>query len=237
MSKLDNFSKVKVLVIGDVMLDKYLWGEVTRISPEAPVPVVRLKETGFIAGGAANVAANIAGLGAIARIIGIVGRDAEGEMIKETLEKSGVSSADIVTSETRRTTVKTRIIAHQQQIARLDEETCVELNAEEESAVWEVFVEAAAETHIFIVSDYQKGVLSQSLLSRLIKYAKSAGKKIFIDPKGRDYTKYRGATLITPNKFELAEVCGCRADEAANLNGAGEKLLSELGLEAIVITR
>ncbi|MGI8467818.1 MAG: D-glycero-beta-D-manno-heptose-7-phosphate kinase [Pyrinomonadaceae bacterium] len=237
MYNLDNFSKVRVLVIGDVMIDKYLWGDVTRISPEAPVPVVRLKETSFIAGGAANVAANVAGLGATARLIGVVGDDVEGEIFTGILEKSGVSARHVVKSATRQTTVKTRIIAHNQQIARLDQETVEELNGQEEHFVRENFRAAAAEADILVVSDYGKGVLNQSLLASLITYAKEKGKTILIDPKGLDYSKYRGATIITPNKFEMAEVCGCGTTNTAEISRSGRKMLEDLELKAVIVTR
>lgn len=238
MYKLKNFSKVKILVIGDVMIDKYLWGEVTRISPEAPVPVVNLKKTGYIAGGAANVAANVAGLGAAAYLIGVVGNDAEGQLLGRILSDANVSADYIVKIANRKTTVKTRIIAHSQQIARIDHETLDELVEDEESKVWQMVLRTAEEVNVIIVSDYGKGLLSVSLLSRLISYAKEHQKILMVDPKGRDYSKYRGATIITPNKSEIAEVCGCRTPfDGRELEDAGRRLLSELELKAVIITR
>lgn len=237
MYNLDSFSKVKVLVIGDVMVDKYLWGEVTRISPEAPVPVVKLKKTSFIAGGAANVAANIAGLGATAYLIGIVGNDAEGQNFAEVLEKTDVSAEYIVKSVSRPTTVKTRIIAHNQQIARLDQESSEDPTEAEEDQLWHNFQDRAAEADILVISDYAKGVLSKNILARLIKYGRDNLKIVLIDPKGRDFSKYKGATLITPNKFEVAEVCGCSVDDTEKITRAGRELLTDLNLSAVIITR
>lgn len=237
MYNLDKFSKVKVLVIGDVMIDKYLWGDVSRISPEAPVPVVKLKKTSFIVGGAANVAANITGLGATAYLIGVVGDDAEGQIFTEILEKNNASSEYIVKSQNRPTTVKSRIIAHNQQIARLDQETSEPLTEEEEEEVWNNFQKLAATVDVIIISDYAKGVLSLPLLSRLIKSGVDHKKPLLVDPKGRDYSKYKNATLITPNKFEVAEVYGCGADDIQEVIAGGQQLLTDLNLTAIIITR
>lgn len=239
MNKLENFAKVKVLVVGDVMVDKYLRGDVTRISPEAPVPVVRLKETDYRAGGAGNVAANIAGLGATAHLIGLVGDDFEGRVLRDVLEKAGVSSKHIVKSKTQnlQTTVKTRIIAHNQQIARLDTETIEELEASDEKGIWENFQEVISDCNLIVLSDYAKGVLSQSLLSRLIEYGRVNKKPVVVDPKGKDYTKYQNASIITPNKFEIAEACNCRSDQTDELAAAGQKLISDLNLAAVLITR
>lgn len=237
MYKLHNFSKVKVLVIGDVMIDKYLWGEVTRVSPEAPVPVVRLKETGFKLGGAANVAANVAGLGAAAYLAGVAGDDGDGRIFDKLLKEADISPKHIVKIKNRQTTVKTRIIAHNQQIARIDQEVVCELSEREESELWRVICEVADKADVFIVSDYGKGVLSQSLLSRLITFAKEREKIVLVDPKGLDYTKYRGATVITPNKFEMAEACRCPSTDVEELDVAARKLLVELKLKAAIITR
>ena len=237
MYQLKDFSKVKIVVIGDVMVDKYLWGDVTRVSPEAPVPVVRLQKTSLVAGGAANVAANAAALGATVYLIGVVGDDVEGANLAKILEDSKVSAGHLIKAGQRPTTVKTRIIAHNQQIARIDLETHDRINRVEEKAVWEMFCEIAPEAGILVISDYAKGVLSDALLADLINYAKERGITVVVDPKGRDYRKYRGATVITPNKFELAEVGGCRADSVEELSRAAQKLVSDLGLEALVITR
>lgn len=237
MDNLDNFSTVKVLVVGDVMLDKYLWGEVTRISPEAPVPVVSLKNKSFVVGGAANVAANIVGLGAEAYLIGVIGNDSEGQIFTKTLEESGVSAKYIVRSENRPTTAKTRIIAHNQQIARLDEETNEEINKSEEAAILEVYEKLQAAADIIIISDYKKGVLKKSLLARLITSAKNNDKIVLVDPKGKDYSIYKNASILTPNKFEIAESSGCGIDNTEEIVEASRKLICELKLSAVIVTR
>jgi D-beta-D-heptose 7-phosphate kinase/D-beta-D-heptose 1-phosphate adenosyltransferase len=237
MPNLDNFEKVSVLVVGDVMIDKYLWGDVTRISPEAPVPVVNLRETTFRAGGAANVAANIVGLGASAFLVGITGNDAEGQIFAEVLEKAGVSAAHIFKSNERVTTTKTRIMAHNQQIARLDQESSQKLSHEEEENLWEKIQSAAQNVNVFVISDYAKGVLSEKLLKRLIILGNILEKLVVVDPKGRDYSKYKNATMITPNKFEIAEACGCRADDFEEITRAAQSLIEELKLKSLIVTR
>lgn len=237
MYNLDNFSKVKVLVIGDVMIDKYLWGEVRRISPEAPVPVVNLKKQTAIAGGAANVAANIAGLGAVPFLIGLIGNDADGDCFGQILRKSNISDEYMIRGKSRQTIVKTRIMAHNQQIARLDQETISELTDGEEKKLYAKVEKLAKKINVIVISDYGKGLLSDSLLARLIKFARKEKIPLMIDPKGRDYTKYSGGTLITPNKFEIAEVCGCRSDVDEELKAAGAKMLYELALKFLIVTR
>lgn len=237
MYKFDNFSKVKILVVGDVMLDKYLWGDVNRISPEAPVPVVRLKNTDLIAGGAANVATNIAGLGAKVHLVGVVGNDYEGSLFPEVLNSSDVSANHLVVIRNRQTTIKTRIVAHNQQIVRVDQEMVAPLTEEEEEIVLKKIESLLDEIDVIVISDYNKGFLSKSLVSRLIRDGVGKDKIILVDPKGKDYSKYKGATIITPNKIEVAEVCGLEQNGEISLNGAGQDLLEKLSLKALLITR
>jgi rfaE bifunctional protein kinase chain/domain len=237
MDSFDNFRKVKILVIGDVMIDRYLWGDVSRISPEAPVPVVRLKNTNLIAGGAANVAANIAGLGAVPYLFGLIGDDPEGRLFPEVLAASSISADYLVEIKNRQTTIKTRIIAHSQQIARVDQETLENLSEEQEEQVWQKLEGVLDEVGVIIISDYNKGFLGENLVSRLIKMGKEKSKIIMVDPKGKDYTKYRGASIMTPNKFEVAEVCHLNGEGEKLLDSAGQALLSKLNLEALLITK
>lgn len=237
MYNLENFEKVKVLVIGDVMIDKYLWGEVRRISPEAPVPIVNLKNQTAVAGGAANVAANIAALGAKPYLFGVVGKDSDGESFGEILKKSNVSAKYLFGISNRQTTVKTRIMAHNQQIARLDQETISELTLGEEQKLFAKIKKFEKIINIIIVSDYGKGLLSKSLLEKVLEFAQLNDIPVMVDPKGRDYGKYKGATLLTPNKFELAEVCGEDAESYTKLEGSALKLLQNLDLKFLVVTR
>lgn len=236
MENFEDFSKVKVLVIGDVMLDRYWSGSVERISPEAPVPVVNLKETTLALGGAANVAANIEGLGAESFLIGAVGDDDEAKLFFETLEKSDVSSEYLLSFADRATTTKTRIVAHNQQVLRLDKESKKLLSPAQEEIVWNKIEAVFDKTDVVIASDYAKGVLTDSLLRRLIKYCRLNDKKILIDPKGKNYSKYSGATILTPNAREAADACKLD-DENLDVERAGEILLSEINLDALLITQ
>lgn len=228
---------VKVLVVGDLMLDRYWWGNVTRVSPEAPVPVVRLRKDTYAAGGAANVAANIAGLGAAVCLVGILGNDREGEKFTEILEELSIPTRYLVLSEQRPTTVKTRVIAHSQQVVRVDQEETGELSADEEEGIWARIVEVIDEVDTIIVSDYAKGVLGETLTKRLIMLAKERSKPLLVDPKGKDYSKYAGASLLTPNRREAAEACHLESESQDLIEIAGSKLLSEYGLDAVLITQ
>ncbi|MGI8639525.1 MAG: D-glycero-beta-D-manno-heptose-7-phosphate kinase [Pyrinomonadaceae bacterium] len=237
MKILENFSKVKVLVVGDVMLDRFWWGNVSRISPEAPVPVVNLQNTSLAAGGAANVAANIAGLGAEPLLVGVIGGDEEAKLFPDVLNKSNVSANFLVKIPTRQTTIKTRVVAHSQQIVRIDRETKENLNQKEEQKVWEKVLSLLEKAEIVIISDYAKGVLTDNLLERLITTAKVEDKLVLVDPKGKNYSKYRGATLLTPNQREAAEACNLEETGEDFVEKSGNILLENLSVEALLITR
>jgi rfaE bifunctional protein kinase chain/domain len=237
MLSLKGFSQVKVLVVGDIMLDRYWWGTVNRISPEAPVPIVRLQKSTFAVGGAANVAANIAGLGAEAFLVGLVGKDEEAKSFSEMLLKTNVSDEYLVYSETRPTTVKTRIIAHNQQVLRLDQEENTEIGEFETQQCLRNIDELIAKTDVVIISDYAKGLLTEEVLARLITIASEKNKPVLVDPKGKDYTKYAGATLLTPNRKEAAEACKLDESRKELIEIAGNKLISELNLKSLLITQ
>lgn len=241
MSKLQSiiqkFSNVKVLVVGDVMLDQYLWGSVERISPEAPVPVVKLRKTSLVVGGAANVAANVAGFGAEPFLVGAVGDDREAELFPPLLKKLNISAEHLVKIRNRPTTVKTRVVAHNQHVVRIDQEENGPLNAPEEGKIWKKIERLLNKTDIVVVSDYAKGVLTENLLTRLITQAKKKRKIILIDPKGRDYSKYMGADIITPNRFEAAMACNLQPDGQSVVEEAGRTLLRKLKLGSVLITQ
>jgi D-beta-D-heptose 7-phosphate kinase/D-beta-D-heptose 1-phosphate adenosyltransferase len=237
MQFLDKFSKIKVLVVGDVMLDRYWWGDVDRISPEAPVPVVRLSKTTIIAGGAANVAANVAGLGAQPFLVGIVGNDEEAKLFPKVLKDSMVSAEFLVELAGRPTTVKTRVVAHSQQIVRLDQETNSPISVDEEASVWKKLEGLIDRVDIVIVSDYAKGLLTESLLKRIISAGNEKNIQVLVDPKGKNYAKYKGATLLTPNKKEAAEACQLEETGNGLIFSAGKKLMSDIETEAILITQ
>ncbi len=234
---LEKFKDVKVLVIGDIMLDRYLWGSVSRISPEAPVPVVALEKSSIVAGGAANVAANVAGLGATPTLFGITGVDEDAKLFPSILKNSKISQFKLVEVSGRPTTVKTRVIAHHQQIVRVDQESTAPISIEDVRAVLnqiEIYIET---NDIIVISDYGKGFLTQELLAGLITFARRYGKIVAVDPKGRDYSKYRGATILTPNQKETAEACNLENNSEQLIESSGRHLLDELSLEAILITQ
>ena len=219
------------------MLDRYWWGSVERISPEAPVPVVHLKNTSLAAGGAANVAANINGLGAKPILVGIIGDDQEAELFPAILGKLDISTEHLLKIANRQTTVKTRILAHNQQIVRVDQETNQPINEKQSEKVWQTLENLIKEIEIIVVSDYAKGFLTENLLTRLITAAREKDKFVLIDPKGKNYAKYKNANLLTPNKREAAEAC--KLDENAEnlVEQAGTELIEEFELDSILITQ
>lgn len=237
MNILQNFANVKVLVVGDVMLDRYWWGSVKRISPEAPVPVVDLKRSTFAPGGAANVAANIAGLGAHPYLVGCIGSDADGVTLADLLAESKISADFLTRISSRPTSVKTRIIAHSQQVVRVDQESTDELSESEHHAIWGKLASALPEVDAVIISDYAKGLLSVAMLSRLIAEARSLGKPLLVDPKGKDYSRYAGVDLLTPNRREAAEACNLSEDTPDLVDIAGRRLIDELGVLRVLITQ
>ncbi|MEQ1763865.1 MAG: D-glycero-beta-D-manno-heptose-7-phosphate kinase [Pyrinomonadaceae bacterium] len=237
MDFLRAISKTRILVVGDVMLDRYWWGAVNRVSPEAPVPVVRLDNTTLAAGGAANVAVNIAGLGAEPVLVGVVGKDDEARLMAGVLASAGVAAEHLLSVADRPTTVKTRVIAHGQQVARIDQELDTDLDATAERAMIERLSALIENVDAVIVSDYAKGSLTDGILSAVIASARSMSKKILVDPKGKVYAKYRGATMVTPNKREAADACGLPEDLDSMVDTAGEQLLNDLDLEAVLITQ
>lgn len=236
MTNFDDFNGVGVLIVGDVMLDRYWWGAVNRISPEAPVPVVQLERTSVAPGGAANVAVNVSAFGGKAILIGCVGNDSEAIELRDSLESKGVSSKRLIEIESRRTTVKTRIVAHNQQVARIDIEDASLISENDSEQVCSAISAALADTDVAIVSDYAKGFLSQTVLSYLISECTAAGKKILVDPKGKDFSKYAGASILTPNRREAAEACKLDESHPEMVKTAGAVLLRDFNLQNVLIT-
>jgi rfaE bifunctional protein kinase chain/domain len=234
---IEKFPDVKVLIVGDVMLDRYLWGSVNRISPEAPVPIVNINKTSLALGGAANVAANVAGLGAKPILVGIAGKDAEAEILAECLEKANISSKFLFPINERRTTTKTRLVAHNQHVVRFDHETTNPISKSDADLVFEQIKNIFEEISIVVISDYAKGFLTEEFLARLITLAKEKDKSILVDPKGKDFSKYKGATILTPNRREAADATGFEENGQDLVNKAGKKLLRDLSLEALLITQ
>lgn len=226
-----------VLVIGDVMLDRYLIGEVNRISPEAPVPVVLLKSQQDRAGGASNVAANLAMLGIKTHVIGMVGHDGEAAILTQLMSEIGIVTHGMVHSEQRPTVAKTRILSGHQQMVRVDQESNAALNPEELALVLDALnAELASKPAIVILSDYAKGLLSKEVCQHVIAFCKNNAIPVLVDPKGQDYGKYAGATALTPNKKETAEACHTKMDDPELIRKASD-LKNCLNLDFMVVTR
>lgn len=224
-------SATKILVIGDVMLDRYWFGEVDRISPEAPVPVVRVARREDRLGGAANVARNIVALGAQASLMGLVGDDEAGEKVATLAQDEGIQ-ARLVVDASMPTTLKMRVLGRQQQLLRVDFEQLPEDGGLD--ALMADMRGIVAGHDIVVLSDYAKGCLAR--VEGLIAACRQAGVPVLVDPKGHDYTRYQGATIITPNRLEMSQAVGTWKDEA-DLEERAQALRERLGLEALLITR
>ena len=232
MSKLPAFEKARVLVVGDVMLDRYWFGDVHRISPEAPVPVLKVSRVEERPGGAANVARNIASLGAHCTLLSVVGADEAGDCLQRLLTEQGGVEALLHRDEGFSTIVKLRAIARQQQLLRIDFET--QPSHEVLQAKLAEFKDKLSGCDVVLLSDYGKGGLAH--IAEMIQLARAAGKPVLVDPKGEDYARYQGATLLTPNRSEFHDVAGGWSSEA-ELNSKAEKLRTDLKLEALLVTR
>lgn len=234
---LERISGVRAMVLGDIMLDRYVWGLVSRISPEAPVPVVDVHEETSRLGGAANVAENIVSLGATCRLIGVIGEDRDG---KEFEERAGAADIDVdglVHDGGRPTTVKTRVIAHNQQVVRADRESRGEIGGDVERRLFDSVMARLEECDAVVISDYGKGVITKKLLTHLIPQARKRSKVVSVDPKETHFMNYRDVSLITPNQYEAGGAAGSRIHDEESLRDVGWKLVRELGPDALLITR
>lgn len=231
MSMIPDTASARILVVGDVMLDRYWFGEVSRISPEAPVPVVKVEKSEERPGGAANVARNCAALGARAMLLSVVGTDEAGNILTRLMTEAGIESS-LHEDPGLNTTVKLRVIGRQQQLLRIDFENSPD--HEVLQAKLNEFAQRLADCDVVILSDYGKGGLTH--ITEMIRLARAAGKPVLVDPKGDDYARYAGATLLTPNRAELREVVG-RWQNDAELESKAQRLRTELGLTALLVTR
>ncbi|CAB3679802.1 D-glycero-beta-D-manno-heptose-7-phosphate kinase [Achromobacter mucicolens] len=224
-------SRSRVLVVGDVMLDRYWFGEVERISPEAPVPVVRVARREDRLGGAANVARNVAALGGHVTLVGVLGQDEAGDSVRRLSTEAGIQG-DLIADNELHTTLKMRVLGRQQQLLRVD----FEQHPSQASldAVDAALARHLANHDIVVLSDYAKGVLTR--VESLIALARSAGIPVLVDPKGDDYSRYRGATLVTPNRSEMQQAVG-RWNSEAELTDRAQRLRADLDLEALLVTR
>lgn len=226
----------KILVIGDLMIDHYLWGSCERISPEAPVQVVNVKNESVVLGGAGNVINNLKALGAQVDVISVIGGCEISGELKKLLKDIDVDSKYLITQKDRITSKKSRIIASHQQVVRYDRESANEINNRSQETVLNSFKKIIKNYDNVLLSDYGKGVLTHSLTQNLIKIANENNKKVLIDPKGLDYSKYKGAYLLTPNKKEASEATKINIDDDASLTEAITQLKSECGLDVSLIT-
>jgi D-glycero-beta-D-manno-heptose-7-phosphate kinase len=231
------FPGQRVLLVGDLMLDEYVWGSVRRISPEAPVPVVEVQRRSHVLGGAANAAANAAGLGATVHLAGIVGSDDAGVRLRSHLALQGIRGEGVLITEGRSTTTKTRIIALSQQVVRIDHEASLRCPAAVEEKLLEYIDGCLPRIDACIVSDYGKGVVSCTLARRVIDRANSRGKPVVVDPKKADPARYRGATLVKPNLYEATVFLRQEMTTPEDIAAAGPRLLELFDTSGVLLTR
>ena len=234
---LTSFQRARVLVLGDVMLDRFVYGSVERTSPEAPVPVMALERTSDMPGGAANVARNAVALGAQVVLIGVVGADEPARELREHLGRAAGLQTHLIIDGARPTTTKTRYVADRQQILRTDVELAAPLDAAVAEALLGQFEAALPDADIVILSDYGKGALSDAVTARAIATARAAGKRVLVDPKSRSFVKYRGATVLTPNQHELQSASGHECSTDAQVVAAARDILARGICSIVVATR
>lgn len=234
---LEGFHSASILVLGDVMLDRFAYGSVARISPEAPIPVLNLQRLVDMPGGAGNVARNVAAMGARVTLCGVVGEDPEGADLRAQLSATSGIDAHLIVDSSRPTTTKTRYVADGQQIMRADREIAAPLEARAEERLLGAYSAALGRVDVVIVSDYAKGVLSESVTRTAIERARAAGRHIIVDPKSRDFSRYRAAHIITPNQAELAAAAGSECATREQVVEGARRLLAQGLCDALVVTR
>lgn len=234
---IDRMTGHTIAIVGDIMLDEYMWGMVDRISPEAPVPVVNLTGQSSTPGGAANVAGNIFGLGDIPLLVGVVGNDNAGEIIDWLLREKGINTETLIYDSQRPTTVKTRIIAHNQQVVRADREIKAEITRETQDQIMATLVKNAADIRGLVISDYGKGVITKSLLKRIIEFCLEEDIFVAVDPKDINFPRYKRVSLITPNHHEAGFAYGMRIIDEETLQTVGNGLMEKLEAKSLLITR
>lgn len=227
----------RVLVVGDLMLDEFIWGRVARISPEAPVPVVEVTSQTFHLGGAGNVAANLRSLGGDVVLAGVIGADVAGERVQESLREAGIVPALAVAGGTRPTTLKTRIVAHHQQVVRADREVAEDVKGPLEEALLACLRDHLASCRAVLVSDYQKGVVTPRVMQLVRERARRRRIPVLVDPKVRHFARYKGVSVITPNQLEAEQATGLRIRDEKDLVAVGRRLLSEVRCAAALVTR
>ena len=233
---IEQFRDRNILVIGDLILDRYIWGKVSRISPEAPVPVVEVERESFLLGGAANVANNIVSLGARASVVGLVGEDMAGEALTDLLAQKGVQCEGIFVSN-RPTTVKTRVIAHNQQVVRFDREDSKYVSGKVLRGVLEYVNSSYRGFDAIIVSDYRKGMVSGRMIKGILERSRRNKMLVAVDPKVGHFNFYKGVSVVTPNVAEAASGANIEIRDEKTLEKAGKIILKRLGCRAVLVTR
>ena len=234
---LSEFKKKKILIIGDLILDRYIWGRVNRISPEAPVPVVEVTDENFLLGGATNVANNIVALEGHATIVGVAGNDKAGGIMMKMLEERGIQCGGVFWGSARPTTVKTRIIAHNQQVVRFDRENKDKVDGKVLNGLLEYIRSAIPNHDAVIISDYKKGVVSSKLVAEVLKCSSPGDIFVSVDPKIGHFHYYKNVSLITPNVMEASIASGLEIKDEKSLVNAGKALCKKISCDAILITR
>jgi rfaE bifunctional protein kinase chain/domain len=237
---LHKFPKVKILVVGDVMMDRFIWGKVSRISPEAPVPVVLVDNRNnedFHLGGAANVANNVHSLGGKVSLCGVVGNDENGQKIRKKLIEIGIEDSGVFTEKGRQTTVKTRVFADQQQVVRIDRETTDHPEIPTLSNLSTFLAKNIRNYDAIVISDYGKGLMTEKLIKTIFQKARRTRKKVLVDSKLKNFFLYKGANVVTPNTKEAGEALGIPITDEISLESVGGRLLERLRCNALVITR
>jgi len=232
----EDFKDKKIAVVGDLMLDAYYWGKVQRISPEAPVPVVEIEKQFSRFGGAANVAYNIIKLGALPIPIGIIGNDQTGMKLRKLMKDANIRGEGIIIDPSRPTTTKTRVIADNQHVVRIDNESKKNVQPEIESKLIEQFKNISGELDAVILQDYNKGVLTKKVITEIIKIANNNNLIITVDPKFDNFFEYKNVTVFKPNKKETEEAYGIRIENGEHFVNAGNRLLNDLNAKYILLT-
>ncbi|HJR09740.1 MAG TPA: D-glycero-beta-D-manno-heptose-7-phosphate kinase [Pyrinomonadaceae bacterium] len=231
------FEGKRIVVMGDLMLDEFVWGRVRRISPEAPVPVVEVERQTLALGGAGNVASNLVALGARPTPVGVVGDDENAERMRSRFRDLNVGTSGLVVDPARPTTLKTRVIAHNQQVVRADRESRAAVPADIEDGVIARFQSEVETADAVVVSDYNKGLLTARVLASTLQQARERGVMVCLDPKLRNFAHYQPVTVITPNHQEAAEAAGLVIEDESSLVEAGRRLLDSIDCRAVLVTR
>lgn len=236
-SIIERFKKARILVIGDLIMDHFIWGKVRRISPEAPVPVVEVTSESIMLGGSANVVNNIHSLGGRSLVTGVIGNDDGGKRLVKILKEKGIPTEGIITDGRRPTTIKTRVIAHSQQVVRFDREKRDKIEPESTAKVVNYIKKAAKSADLVLISDYAKGLITQGLVEETVRICRGLNKPVTVDPKVEHFDYYKGVTIVTPNNLEASLASGVEIQDDDSLHRAGEVLFNKLGCKALLITR